>query len=210
MLAAAMCVSCASGARPVARAGCPRGDVLVSGQAHAEALRGCTRIDGDLTVRTGAAIDLDGLAALEDVTGSVVIGPSIGLDTLDDFGRLRAIGGTLRLVANGDITAAFFPALERAGAVAVDSNLAMTQAMFPALREVAGGLTVRDNGALELIDLTRLARVGATLAVENNRILADIWLGAARADAVQVAGNPALDSETHGRLLATAAPHPGS
>ena len=183
---------------------CPRGPVVVSGQDHVAALAGCPRLDGDLRIRTAAALRLDDLASLETVTGSLVIGPTLALDTLDGLRGLREVGGALRVVANGDVTGAFFPALERAGAVEIDGNVALLQVMLPRLREVTGDVVVHGNAALELVDVTVLARIGGALIIEDNVVLTDVAIGTARAGSVRVLRNAALDSAAQQRLQATA------
>jgi hypothetical protein len=200
-----MLAACGGAQRPAAPV-CPRGDVVVTSQESAGALRGCPVVDGDLRIRTGAALDLSALAGLEEVRGSLVVGPTLGLDAIDAFGALRSVGGTVRLVANGDVGGAFFPALERAGAVELDGNLALMQAMFPALREVAGDVVVRGNPVLELVDASALVTVGGALAIERNVALAQVWVKAPRAATVRVLGNPALDAATHSALVEAAAP----
>jgi hypothetical protein len=199
-LVAAAVAGCGGAAHP-APARCPRGDVAISSQDSVEALRGCPALAGDLRIRTGAALDLAALGSLERIRGDLVIGPTLGLDTIAGLGALREVGGTLRLVANGDVTAAFFPALTRAGSVDIDSNLALAQIMFPALTEVGADLLVRRNSMLELVDLGPLTRVGATLALEHNPALASVWVAAPRAAAVRILGNPQLEAATQARLI---------
>jgi hypothetical protein len=205
-VALAVLAGCGGAAHP-APPRCPTGDVVLASQASVDGLAGCARIDGDLRIRTGAPLGLAPLASLTQVTGALVIGPTLGLDVIDGLSALREVGA-LRLVANGDATGAYFPALVRAGAVEVDGNLALTQLMVPALRDVARDLTVRSNAALELVDLSAAERVGGTLSIEKNPLLSAVWTGALRSNAVHVLGNPRLDAEAQARLIATAAAAP--
>jgi len=198
-------VACGGAERPAAPR-CPHGSVVLTSQASVDGLAGCTRIEGDLRIRTGAPLALAPLASLERVGGAIVIGPTLGLDVVDGLRGLREVDGTLRLVANGDATGAYFPALTRAGAIEADGNLALTQLMLPALRQVGGDLAVRDNAALELVDLSAVENVSGTLAVERNPRLGMVWTGPPlRSKAVRVLGNPGLDAEAQARLIATAA-----
>jgi hypothetical protein len=188
---------------------CPRGDVVVTSQESAAELRGCAVVAGDLRIRTGAALDLSALAAVERVAGDLVIGPTLGLDTVATLGALREVAGTVRLVANGDVGSAFFPALVRAGGVEVDGNLALVQVMFPALREVAGDVIVRGNSMLELVDAGSLTTVGGALVIERNPALAQVWVTRPRATEVRVIANPALDAAVQSTLIESAAPAAG-
>jgi hypothetical protein len=196
-------IACGGAAHPAAPP-CPHGDVVVSSQASIDGLAACTVLDGDLHIRTGAALDLAGLGALTRVTGSVIVGPTLGLDAIAGLSHLREVGGALRLVANADATGAFFPALERAGRVELDGNLALGQVMLPALREVTADLVARDNAALELIDLGGLAHVAGSLTLERNPVLATVLIASPRCGAVVVQGNPTLDADMQSRLIATA------
>jgi hypothetical protein len=203
-LAVLLLAGCGGAQRPAPS--CPRGDVVVTSQESAGELRGCAVVAGDLRIRTGAALDLSALAGVERIDGDLVIGPTLGLDSVSAFGALRAVSGTVRLVANGDIGSAFFPALERAGAVELDGNLALMQAMFPALREVGRDVIIRGNSVLELVDLGALATAGGALALERNPALAQVWLTHPRSSTVRLVANPHLDASTQATLLGAAAP----
>jgi hypothetical protein len=206
-LAVLAVAGCGAAQRPAPA--CPRGDVVVTSQESAAELRGCAVVAGDLRIRTGAALELSALAGVERIEGDLVVGPTLGLDTVSAFGGLRAVSGTVRLVANGDVGSAFFPVLERAGAVEIDGNLALMQAMFPALREVDRDVVVRGNSVLELVDLGALATVGGALAVERNPALAQVWVTRPRSATVRVVGNPRLDAVVQSTLVeAAAAPAP--
>ena len=204
IVVAALVLAACGGAQTPATPRCPTGDVVVTSQESVDDLAGCTTIAGDLRIRTGAPLQLAPLASIQRVTGALVIGPTLGLDVIDGLRGLREVGGALRLVANGDATGAYFPALIRAGAVEIDSNLALTQLMMPALRDVQGDVVVRSNGALELVDLSAAEHVGGALAFERNALLSAVWSGGLHAATVRVLGNPGLDAETQARLIGAA------
>jgi hypothetical protein len=153
------------------------GDVQVRTQADVDALAGCTAVTGALVIRTGAPIDLRPLGQLETVGGDLAIGPTLALTGIDGFGRLRAVGGTLRISANTEVTGAYFPVLERAGAVLVDGNVSLSEWLAPVLARVSGDVTVAHNGALEVVDLGALV-VAGHITFEDNRQLGSIHVPA--------------------------------
>ena len=167
--------ACRAPASP--RAGCPTGDVQVRVQADLDGLAGCRALAGAIVIRTAAPIDLRPLAELETIGGDLSIGPTLALTGIDGFGKLRAVGGTLRISSNPLVTGAYFPALERAGAVWVDGNGAMTEWLAPALARVAGDVTVSHNAALEIVDLGKLVIAGR-ITFDDNRQLGTVHVPA--------------------------------
>jgi hypothetical protein len=172
--------ACAHAAHPAAR--CPHGDVLIRAQEDVAALAPCRAIDGTVTIRTGAPIDVHGLAALEQIGGDLVIGPTLALGGLDGFDHLRAVGGTIRISANGVLTGAWFPALERAGAVIVDGNSVLAELFAPRLARVGGDVSIAHNGALEVVDLGALV-VAGRITFDDNRALGEVRVPALGAPA---------------------------
>jgi hypothetical protein len=156
---------------------CPSGDVAIRVQADADAMAGCRAVGGALSIRTGAPIDLRGLASLEEIGGDLAIGPTLALTGIDGFAHLRAIGGALRVTANAEVTGAYFPALEKAGAVVVDGNFALAELLAPKLAAVAGDVTVSHNGALEIVDLGALV-VAGHITFDDNRQLGELHVPA--------------------------------
>jgi hypothetical protein len=156
---------------------CPTGDVAIRAQADVDALAGCRAVPGALSIRTAAPIDLRPLDALEEIGGDLAIGPTLALAGVDGFAHLRAIGGALRLSANAEATGAYFPALERAGAVAVDGNLSLAELLAPKLARVTGDVTISHNGALEVVDLGALV-VAGRIAFDDNRELGEVHVPA--------------------------------
>ncbi|HET9625105.1 MAG TPA: hypothetical protein VFP84_27245 [Kofleriaceae bacterium] len=138
------------------------GDVVIGDQADVARAAGCVALRS-LTIRSGAALDLAPLAGLREVTGDVVVGPTVGMEDLSLTG-LRTVGGALRVVGNGLAQGIFLRQLERAGAITIDGNPAITTIALPRLT-TAAALRVTDNASLELLDLAALTTLGAALVV---------------------------------------------
>lgn len=192
-LAAALAAGCGHPARPRAPA-CPAGDVVVQSQADVARLAGCARLPGGLAIRSGAPLDLGPLAGLEEVRGDLVIGPTLAVGGIGGFSRLRAVGGALRVSSNGSATGAWFPALERAGAVEVVGNVSLAELVLPRLAAVDGDVVIRSNPSLQLVDAGALTRA-RRLAVEDDRALAVLRLPSTLGAEVHVA-RTALDPAT--------------
>jgi hypothetical protein len=156
---------------------CPVGDVAIHEQADVDALAGCAAIPGALAIRTGAPLVLRGLAAIERIGGDLVIGPTLALGGVDGFDHLREVGGVVRLAANAQATGAWFPALERAGGLVVEGNLAMAELSAPRLARVDGDVAVGHNGELEIVDLGALVIAGR-ISFDDNRALGEVHVPA--------------------------------
>src|SRR5215470_14108381 len=61
-------------------------------------LVGCEQVAG-VTIRTGATIDVAPLRELEEITGNLSVGPTVGVDELS-FNGHRHVGGTIRIANN--------------------------------------------------------------------------------------------------------------
>jgi hypothetical protein len=191
-MTAAACGGPRSAAPEPAR--CPPGAITLAGPEHVARLAGCPRAAA-VTIRTGAALDLGPLGALEAIDGDLVIGPSVGLAGAA-LPALRSVGGALRVVANGDLRALRLPRLERAGRVSIEANSALATLSMPRLREVGGALIVSGNPDLELLDAGALEAVGAELAITDNGSL--VLIEAARlvhAGSVRVENNRMLPDD---------------
>jgi hypothetical protein len=194
LAAVAAVAACGAPQAPAPRT-CPAGAVRIAGPEDVARLAGCTRA-GAVTIRTGAALELGPLGALETIDGDLAIGPSVGLADAA-FGGLRSVGGTIRVVGNGNLHALRLPRLERAGRVSIEGNSALGMVAMPRLREVRGALIVSGNPDLELVDAGALEAVGAELAITGNANL--VLIEAARlqrAGSVRVADNPLLPDDT--------------
>ena len=176
------------------RSGCGSDQtVLLGGQDDVAAVAGCTTLPG-LTIRTAAPLRLEPLRRLVTITGDLVIGPSVGLDEAT-LPELRTIGGTLRVISNGNLHGLFLPKLERAGRIEVEANVAITSVSLPRLAAVEA-LVITDDPELELIDVSSLATVGGELVISDNPKLVMIEAGKlAKAPSVKLENNRLLPAE---------------
>lgn len=173
---------------------CPAGAVTLAGPEHVAGLAGCSRA-GAVTIRTGGALELAPLGTLEAIDGDLAIGPSVGLAGAELAG-LREVGGTIRVVGNGDLRALRLPQLERAGRISIEGNSALANLALPRLREVREALIIAANPELEIVDIGALEGVGAELAITSNASLVLIEAARlARAGGVRVSGNALLPDE---------------
>jgi len=159
-LAALVLVAGCGGAEPATAgpaAGCD-GDHLISRQEDVVAIAACGRVDGSVTIRGAAPLDLAVLTPLE------------------------AVGGALRVVSNGLATGIFLPRLERAGAIEIAANGAAAGVSMPALVRIDRDLVVEDNPGLEHLDAGALAHVGGAIRIEGNPGLATVEVPAALRD----------------------------
>jgi len=129
-------------------------------QADVTAFASCQRA-GTVTVRTGAPLDLSPLHRLETIAGDLVIGPTVGVDTVNLSG-LRTVGGTVRIADNGLLSGVFLPALERAGRVDIEHNAA--------LATVAKELAIVGHPRLTFVEARHLARA-ESLRLDDNPVL---------------------------------------
>jgi hypothetical protein len=124
---------------------------------------GCERASG-IQIRTGATIDVAPLSDLEEITGNLSVGPTVGVESISFNGLVR-VGGTIHVANNGSMHGLFLPRLEYAGRIEVDNNAVLTTISMPRLAHVEGSLVITDNASLELITTTRLVDVGQELVV---------------------------------------------
>jgi hypothetical protein len=170
-VALVLLAACGGAERPDApRAPTCTGDRVITGEDSLASVAGCSRLDGSLAIRGGAAFDLTQLADLEVITGDLTIGPTFALETLHVTG-LREVGGAVRIVSNAAADGASLPALERAGSLEVAANVDLGRFLAPRLTDVAGDVTVADNPELELLQLGALARVGGAVSLTANPVL---------------------------------------
>jgi hypothetical protein len=176
--AATIAAGCGHAAPAPAATRCPggvhHGDLRLDSQESVDVLARCTTIDGDLTVATGAALDLGALAGLERVTGRVAIGPTLAIDAIELAGLREA--GELVIAGNNSATGAFFPALAHVGRLQIIDNLALASVSLSALAVVDGEVNIARNGDLEALDAMELRRVGGDWVLARNPVLASLLL----------------------------------
>src|SRR5438105_4591885 len=92
---------------------CPAGrTVELSLPEDVTKLVGCEKVAG-IVIRTGATIDVAPLSDLEEITGDLSVGPTVGIDSIAFNGLLR-VGGTIRVANNGSLRGLYLPRLEHA------------------------------------------------------------------------------------------------
>lgn len=163
-------------------------------QDDVKKLAGCTKVSG-IIIRTGATIDVSPLAALEEISGDLSIGPTVGLDEAV-FNGLVNVGGTIRVANNGSLRGVYFPRLEQSGRVEIEANAVMTTISLPRLTKVQGAFVIADNGSLEMINAPTLANVGKELVIAGHGKLNLLEMSRlTTALAVRIENNPKLSVE---------------
>jgi hypothetical protein len=144
---------------------CPTTPVVISNQTEADAIAACRTLPG-LAIRTGSAeLDLAHFT-LTEITGDLVLGPTVGVDHLA-FPTLARVAGALRVVGNGSMTTLSLPALTTAGSIAVEGNVELRMILLPALVTVTGDLRVIRAAELALVDATALTSIAGALVLED-------------------------------------------
>jgi hypothetical protein len=188
-------------------ASCPTDRSVELGlQEDVHKVAGCPLLQG-IVVRTGAPIDLSPLKELEEISGDLTIGPTVGLDGAA-FNELLRVGGTIRVASNNSLRGLFFPRVESIGRMEVESNVVLTTVSMPRVQTVRGALVIADNSSLELISAPLLQTVGKELVIAGHGQLNLVELGQlARAEAVRVEGNPKLAPEVVEQLTSKSSLH---
>jgi hypothetical protein len=175
-------------------ASCPKGVVQLGLQEDVVKFAGCSTAAG-VTIRTGATIDVTPLSELEEITGDLAIGPTVGVDSVAFNGLLR-VGGTIRIVSNGSLRGLFLPRLEHVGRIEVDGNVVLTTISMPRLVDVKGSLVVTDNHGLELLSASTLTRIGGELVIVGHPKLNLLELPRLmHMETIRVEGNPAIPAD---------------
>ena len=171
------------------------------------ALAGCKRVFA-LTIRTGATIDLAPLRELEEVTGDISIGPTVGLDEASFIGVVR-VGGTIRVANNGSLRGLFLPRLVQAGRIEVDNNAVLSTISMPRLATVQGSIVITDNTNLELLSASLLATIGKELVISGHPKLSLVQMTrVASMEAIRVEVNPKLPPDVLDHLVSKSATPP--
>ncbi|HEX5063856.1 MAG TPA: hypothetical protein VFV99_30965 [Kofleriaceae bacterium] len=186
-------------------ASCPKDRTVELGlQDEVKKLAGCTQVSR-LVIRTGATLELSPLAELEEITGDLSIGPTVGLDEAA-FNGLLHVGGTIRVANNGSLRGLFFPRLERAGRIEIENNVVLNSISMPRLAAVDGAAVIADNGGLEMISAPLLVSVGKELVISGHAKLNLLEMShLATVEALRVENNPKLPPETVEQLTSKSA-----
>lgn len=174
---------------------CPMDRTVVLGnQGDVAAFATCTTARG-VAIHTGATIDVASLTKLDSITGDLVVGPTVGVESIS-LSELRSVDGAIVVMGNGSMHGLFLPRLERAGRITVEGNVSLTSIAMPRLERVAGGISISDNHDLEVIDAQALATVGGDLVIANHPELTVLEFGALKsAAAVRVEADPKLPAD---------------
>jgi len=168
--------------------------VVLGSQDDVTGFAGCKTASG-VTIRTGATIDLTPLRELEQITGDLVIGPTVGIEEAALNGLMH-VGGAVRVSMNPSLRGLFLPRLEDAGRIAVDNNVTLTTIALPRIATVYGSIVLADNRALELVSIPELVTVGHELVILDHPKLTLVQAGRLNvAEAVRVEGNPKLPAD---------------
>jgi hypothetical protein len=136
---------------------CPAQAASPSSQDEIAALGGCARLPA-LAIRTAAPLDLAPLRELTEISGDLVIGPSVAIEAIH-LDSLRAVTGEIRIISNTALHGLYLPALEHAGAVTIEGNLDLAAFTAPRLDTVERAVSIRDNHDLAFVELAALAHV---------------------------------------------------
>jgi len=185
------CFSSRGGSTP----SCPTDRTVDIGlQEDVKKLAGCPTL-ASVRIRTGATIDVSPLHELEEITGDLSIGPTVGLDEAAFNGLLR-VGGTIRVANNGSMRGLFFPRVESIGRFEIENNVVLTSISMPRLTTVVGAMVITDNGGLEMISAPLLATVGKELVIAGHPKLNLVEMAKlSSAEATRIEANPKLAPE---------------
>jgi hypothetical protein len=205
LAAVALVVGCSSSRGTGKPSSCPTGHSVELGlQEEVDKLAGCTTVPG-IVIRTGATIDVGPLKELEEITGDLTIGPTIGLDEVALNGLLR-VGGTIRVANNSSLRGLFFPRVERIGRIEVENNGSLMSISAPRLTAVDGAMVITDNSGLELISAPLLASVGKELVIAGHAKLTLLEMARLTAvEATRIENNPKLPPEVVEKLTSKSA-----
>jgi hypothetical protein len=184
---------------------CPAGVAEVRAAADVEALRSCSRLAG-LVVRSGAPLSLALLSQLQQIDGDLIVGPTLGVDSLE-LSALRRVGGVVRIAGNSSLAGVFLPRLEAAERVELEHNAALTGASLPALR-TAQQLVVRHNAELEALTLSALAGLGELLLSDSPQLGVLLTSPQLRVDRWPSSPLPSMDAAELEALRARASASP--
>ncbi|NVB80671.1 MAG: hypothetical protein HOV81_19910 [Kofleriaceae bacterium] len=184
---------------------CPEGRVVELGlQEDVAKFAGCKKASG-IVIRTGATVDVSPLTDLEEISGDLVVGPTVGVDTIAFNGLLR-VGGSIRVANNGSLRGLFLPRLEQAGRIEVDNNAVLSTISVPRLATVNGAMVITDNNALELVTATSLQSIGQELVIAGHPKLELLEMPRiAHMETIRLEANPKLPPEVVEQLRSKAA-----
>jgi hypothetical protein len=178
---------------------------VLASQADVEAFKVCS-FASSVVIRTGATIDTSVLGELMQISGDLVIGPTVGIDEIS-LPHLRSVGGAVRVLNNGSLRGLFLPLLEHAGRIDIENNVSLTSFVIPRLHQLAGSLVITDNYDLEMLDASQLTSVDNELVISGQPKLTIVELPKlVHAGAVRIEGTGKLAPDVIDGLRAKATP----
>ena len=137
----------------------------------------CTTITGRLTLTGPPGVsDAAPVRVVVQIGNDLIIDSGARLTDTDDFLGLTIIDDELRIEDNSTITSLRLVVLEGIGRLTIKNNAALERIELPALRSIAGDVSsdtivIEDNASLRVIDAPVLTRVSVDITVDNNTSL---------------------------------------
>ncbi len=179
--------------------------IVLASQADVTAFAVCHSASS-VVIRTGASLDTSPLRELVEISGDLVIGPTVGIDEIALY-NLKSVGGAVKVISNGSLRGLFLPLLERAGRIDIENNVSLTAFIVPRLHTLPGSLVVTDNYDLEMIDASQLESIDNELVIDAQPKLTIVELPKlVHAASVRIDGTPKLGPDVVDALRAKAAP----
>ncbi len=141
----------------------------------------CSVIDGNLMIQTGGAsaiVNLDGLSAIESVTGDLQITVNTSLIDISGLSNIHTVGNNLIVGFNPVLTNV--DALSNITSVGNNLTIALNQSLtnvdgLSGIQDIYGTMSVTVNSQLVNLDgLNNLQFVGQNLDVSQNAVLPNI------------------------------------
>ena len=153
------------------------GLVILNTQADVEAFgaKGLTRLEGNLvigrTIGSDTITSLEPLAALRSVSGNVTLNKTCKPYYITGLDNLQEIGGSFEINAVDSIWTVIMPRLEKIGNDLYIKSGSANDLTFPVLASVGGNMTLAS--AFAHADFSSLQRVGADLALNGTVVIDD-------------------------------------
>lgn len=176
------------------------GSIDVSSGAELEALRGCSEIDGDLTIFGSNVSDLEPLFRLRVVTGALEISSFAG--TLDGLRALESVGslglqntivGTLSPLQNLFQIGSGRP---QGGALTLSQNPNLVDLAGLGNLQAVTSISISENGSLATLGGLNVPGELERVSIRDNPVLGDVagLENLQLADTVEIENSPALSN----------------
>ena len=162
---------------------CINGSLLVAGlnQNNVNGLGALNRVTGDVLILGNSQLtNVNGLNGLRDVGRELNASDNDSLVTLDGMTNLHSVGSRFAASNNSSLTSVGnFAVLTNVNRIEVIHDVALTSVGFGAVTHAAGSLFVNDNDALTSGNLFPALRdIDGTLSVQDNGALPSVTLSA--------------------------------